>query len=119
MFFFEYLPYALASSNCWPALRIDGHRLRRRPGTAAATLPWYSLPITCSWPAPPLRWPPVTPATRNGCSDPALVFPADHLQLAGTTASMATGCAGDQERLQGPCPGTPRPITGSWPTPPA
>jgi len=28
---------------------------------------------------------------------------------------MATGCAGDQERLQGPCPGTPRPIPRRWP----
>ncbi len=171
-------------TGCWPAHRIDGHRLRRRPGTAAGALPWYSpdrspaagpptgsmatgcagdqerlqgacpgtlRPITGSWPAPPARWPPAAPVTRSDCRGPALVLPdrspaagrhhlldghrlhrrpgtaagalpwystTDHQLLAGTTGSMATGCTDDQERLQGPCPGTPRPITSCWPAPP-
>ena len=70
-------------TGSWPAHLLDGHRLRRRPGTAAAALPWYS--------------PDRSPAAGQ------------------LTGSMAIGCASDQERLQVPCPGTPRPITGCWP----
>ncbi len=209
--------YSLLITDNWPARRLDGHRLRRRPGTAAGPCPGIHLtdhqllasttcsmatgyagdqerlqrpcpgtprrspaagpptcsmatgcagdqerlqgpcpgiprPITGSWPAPPERWPPAAPATRNRCRGPALVLPdrspaagqhhrsdghrlrrrpgtaagalpwyspTDHRQLASTTGAMATGCAGDQEQLQRPRPGSPRPITGSWPAPPA
>ncbi|HDT5889808.1 TPA: hypothetical protein QHA87_003825 [Aeromonas dhakensis] len=36
----------------------------------------------------------------------ALVRAADRRALAGTTCSLASGSAGDQEQLQGACPGT-------------
>ncbi|WP_421297844.1 hypothetical protein, partial [Aeromonas sp. 700722] len=88
-------------TGSWPAHRIDGHRLRRRPGTTAGALPWYSPTVHQLLAG-------TTGSMATGCAGdlerlqgPALVLPADHQLLAGTTGSMATGCAGDQERLQG------------------
>ncbi|WP_421297768.1 hypothetical protein, partial [Aeromonas sp. 700722] len=48
--------------------------------------------------------------TRNGCRGPALVLPADHRPFPHCwPAHRLDGhrFAGDQEQLQGPCPGIP------------